>query len=261
MEASCELAESDGPYETYQGSPVSKGIFQYDMWDVTPTDLHDWSALKAKVAQHGVRNSLLLAPMPTASTAQILGNNEGIEAYTSNIYTRRVLSGEFQVVNHHLLRDLTERDLWDDEMKNQLIAANGSIQGLELPDDLKALYKTVWEIPQKVILQMAADRGAFIDQSQSLNVHIAEPNFGKLTSMHFYGWKLGLKTGMYYLRTKAAASAIQFTVDKSKLKAGEVAKNGKAADEPDVKEDRQEKNMAAMMCSLANKDDCLMCGS
>ena len=196
MEASCELAEKHGTYETYEGSPVSKGVFQYDMWKVTPTALHDWAELKKKVAKHGVRNSLLLAPMPTASTAQILGNNEGIEAYTSNIYSRRVLSGEFQVVNQHLLRDLTEHDLWDDDMKNQLIAHNGSIQNIEaIPDDIKALYKTVWEISQKNILQMAADRGAFIDQSQSLNIHIAEPNYGKLSSMHFYGWKLGLKTG------------------------------------------------------------------
>ena len=196
MESSCELAAMQGAYETYAGSPVSKGIFQYDMWKVTPTDLHDWAALKAKVAKSGVRNSLLLAPMPTASTAQILGNNEGIEAYTSNIYSRRVLSGEFQVVNQHLLRDLTEHDLWDDDMKNQLIAHNGSIQRIDaIPADIKALYKTVWEISQKNILQMAADRGAFIDQSQSLNIHIAEPNYGKLSSMHFYGWKLGLKTG------------------------------------------------------------------
>merc|ERR1719266_1110420 len=219
LEASCELAEKFGPYETYEGSPVSKGILQYDMWNVTPTDLQDWTALKARVSQYGVRNSLLLAPMPTASTAQILGNNEGIEAYTSNIYSRRVLSGEFQVVNQHLLRDLTELDLWDDDMKNKLIASGGSIQGIEeIPQDIKNLYKTVWEISQKTILKMAADRGAFIDQSQSLNVHVAEPNYGKLTSMHFYGWQAGLKTGMYYLRTKAAASAIQFTVDKTKLK-------------------------------------------
>ena len=197
MEASCELAQEHGPYHTYSGSPVSKGIFQYDMWDVTPTPLHDWEALKAKVKEHGVRNSLLLAPMPTASTAQILGNNEGIEAYTSNIYSRRVLSGEFQVVNQHLLRDLTERDLWDDDMKLQIISKNGSIQDIdEIPEDIKSLYKTVWEISQKTILKMAADRGAFIDQSQSLNVHVAEPNYGKLTSMHFHGWKLGLKTGM-----------------------------------------------------------------
>merc|ERR1711981_158584 len=268
MEASCELAEKFGPYETYEGSPVSKGIFQYDMWNVKPTDLHDWAALKTKVKTHGVRNSLLLAPMPTASTAQILGNNEGIEAYTSNIYSRRVLSGEFQVVNQHLLRDLTELDLWDDEMKNKLIARNGSIQDVEeIPKDIKALYKTVWEVSQKTILKMAADRGAFIDQSQSLNIHVAEPNYGKLTSMHFYGWKLGLKTGMYYLRTKAAAAAIQFTVDKTKLK--EVS-NNKETQNPvngagDVirspVKDGKEKNVAAMVCSLQNRDECLSCGS
>merc|ERR1711997_391364 len=261
LEASCELAEKFGPYETYEGSPVSKGILQYDMWNVTPTDLQDWTALKAKIAKHGVRNSLLLAPMPTASTAQILGNNEGIEAYTSNIYSRRVLSGEFQIVNQHLLRDLTELDLWDDEMKNKLIAANGSIQGLEgIPDDIKSLYKTVWEISQKTVLKMAADRGAFIDQSQSLNVHIAEPNFAKLSSMHFYGWQSGLKTGMYYLRTKAAASAIQFTVDKTKLKkvneteVEEVEIDAKALAKKEYEE-------AVLICSRENKDDCLMCGS
>jgi len=273
MEASCEIAQVEGPYETYAGSPVSKGIFQYDMWNVTPTKLHDWAALKAKVAKHGVRNSLLLAPMPTASTAQIMGNNEGIEAYTSNIYARRVLSGEFQVVNHHLLRDLSERGLWNDEMKNKIMLANGSVQNIdEIPDEVKALYKTVWEVSQKTILNMAADRGAFIDQSQSLNIHVAEPNYGKLTSMHFYGWKLGLKTGMYYLRTKAAAAAIQFTVDKSKAAA--TAKNGASGDDDkvivDKKEDTNgaakevaalEQNMAAMVCSLQNKDDCLMCGS
>ena len=211
--------------------------------------------------------------MPTASTAQILGNNEGIEAYTSNIYSRRVLSGEFQVVNHHLLRDLTERDLWDDDMKNKLIAANGSIQGIEeIPQEIKDLYKTVWEISQKNILKMAADRGAFIDQSQSLNVHIAQPNFAKLSSMHFYGWQAGLKTGMYYLRTKAAAAAIQFTVDKTKLKVDKktkeenkenVDKNGanEAEDLKKAAEAKKEENMAALMCSIQNKDDCLMCGS
>jgi len=261
LEASCELAEKFGPYETYEGSPVSKGVLQYDMWNVTPTDLHDWAALKARVAKHGVRNSLLLAPMPTASTAQILGNNEGIEAYTSNIYSRRVLSGEFQVVNQHLLRDLTELDLWDDEMKNKLIANGGSIQNIpEIPDDIKNLYKTVWEISQKTVLKMAADRGAFIDQSQSLNVHIAEPNFAKLSSMHFYGWQAGLKTGMYYLRTKAAAAAIQFTVDKTKLKKA----NETTAEtvEIDAKEAaKKEYQEAALMCSIQNKDDCLMCGS
>merc|ERR1712061_614105 len=192
------------------------------------------------------------------------------EAYTSNIYSRRVLSGEFQVVNHHLLRDLTELGLWDDDTKNEIIAKNGSIQSLsKIPDDLKALYKTVWEISQKNILQMAADRGAFIDQSQSLNIHIAEPNYGKLSSMHFYGWKLGLKTGMYYLRTKAAASAIQFTVDKSKLAAANGEKNGTAAEangavetkNGDADVEKTAENMATLVCSINNKDDCLMCGS
>merc|ERR1712168_340888 len=219
LEASCELAEKFGTYETYEGSPVSKGQLQYDMWGVTPTGLHDWAALKAKIAKHGIRNSLLLAPMPTASTAQILGNNESVEAYTSNIYSRRVLSGEFQVVNQHLLRDLTELGLWSEELKNDIIAHNGSIQNIpSIPADIKELYKTVWEMSQKNVLKQAADRGAFIDQSQSLNIHIAEPNFGKMSSMHFYGWKMGLKTGMYYLRTKPAANAIQFTLDKSKIK-------------------------------------------
>lgn len=218
LEASCELAEKEGPYSTYEGSPASKGILQYDMWDVTPTDLWDWKILKEKIAKHGIRNSLLLAPMPTASTAQILGNNESIEPYTSNIYTRRVLSGEFQVVNQHLINDLTERGLWDDAMKNQILANLGSIQNIPtIPDDLKAIYKTVWEISQKVILNMAADRGAFIDQSQSLNIHVEKPNYGVLSSIHFYGWRKGLKTGMYYLRTKPAAKPIQFTVDKTKL--------------------------------------------
>merc|ERR1719237_1018328 len=262
LEASCELAEVDGPYSTYEGSPVSQGKLQYDMWGVTPTNLHDWAAIKAKIAKHGIRNSLLLAPMPTASTAQILGNNESVEAYTSNIYSRRVLSGEFQVVNQHLLRDLTELDLWDDEMKNKLIAANGSIQGLEgIPDDIKNLYKTVWEISQKTVLKMAADRGAFIDQSQSLNVHIAEPNFAKLSSMHFFGWKLGLKTGMYYLRTKPAAQAIQFTVDKSKI--ANVTTKGVSSTAPAAAGDMASmtSNMATLQCSINNQDDCVMCGS
>ncbi|XP_047001423.1 ribonucleoside-diphosphate reductase large subunit [Schistocerca americana] len=262
LEASCELAETLGAYETYEGSPVSKGILQYDMWDVKPTSLWNWAALKEKIAAHGVRNSLLLAPMPTASTAQILGNNESFEPYTSNIYTRRVLSGEFQVVNQHLLRDLTECGLWNDDMKNEIIASGGSIQNIAgIPDDLKALYKTVWEIPQKTIIKMAADRGAFIDQSQSLNIHIAEPNYGKLTSMHFYAWRMGLKTGMYYLRTKPAAQAIQFTVDKSKLSRNvSTSTNGHST--PKVQNNSDEAyNMSAMVCSLANKDECLMCGS
>lgn len=256
LEASCELAEKLGPYETYEGSPVSKGVMQQDMWGVKDAGINDWDGLRKKIANHGIRNSLLLAPMPTASTAQILGNNESIEAYTSNIYTRRVLSGEFQVVNQHLLKDLTELGLWNEDMKNKLIAHNGSVQNIdEIPDNLKKLYRTVWEISQKTVIKMAADRGAFIDQSQSLNIHIAEPNYGKLTSMHFYAWKLGCKTGMYYLRTKPAAQAIQFTVDKTKL---QQSSTNKDSEQPSTK---QEENEASMVCSLKNKDDCLMCGS
>ncbi|KAK3988150.1 ribonucleoside-diphosphate reductase large chain [Cladorrhinum sp. PSN332] len=219
LTASCQLAKEEGPYSTYEGSPVSQGILQYDMWNVTPSNLWDWESLKAKIKEHGVRNSLLLAPMPTASTSQILGNNECFEPYTSNIYQRRVLAGEFQVVNPWLLKDLVELGLWSDNMKNRIIAEGGSIQNIpNIPADLKALYKTVWEISQRTIVQMAADRGAFIDQSQSLNIHMREPTMGKITSMHFTGWKLGLKTGMYYLRTQAAAAPIQFTVDQEALK-------------------------------------------
>lgn len=252
LEASCQLAKEKGPYSTYEGSPVSKGILQYDMWNVTPTDLWDWASLKKDIAKYGIRNSLLISPMPTASTAQILGNNESIEPYTSNIYVRRVLSGEFQVVNHHLMNDLTNLGLWNEDMKNKIIASNGSIQKIEgISDELKKLYRTVWEISQKSIIKMAADRGAFIDQSQSLNIHIAEPNYGKLTSMHFYGWQMGLKTGMYYLRTKPAANAIQFTVDKTALrKTTEISNKGE-----------QEKQKQAMVCSLQNKEECLMCSA
>ena len=219
LTASVQLAKESGPYETYEGSPVSKGILQYDMWDKTPTDLWDWDSLKAKIAQHGVRNSLLVAPMPTASTSQILGFNECFEPYTSNIYSRRVLAGEFQVVNPWLLKDLVDLGLWSDNMKNRIIAEGGSVQNIpNIPADIKELYKTVWEISQRNILQMAADRGAFIDQSQSLNIHLKEPSMGKITSMHFAGWKMGLKTGMYYLRTMAASAPIQFTVDQEQLK-------------------------------------------
>ena len=219
METSMEIAKEEGAYETFKGSPVSKGIFQFDMWNVTPdSGRWDWNALKKEVKKHGVRNSLLLAPMPTASTSQILGNNECFEPYTSNIYTRRVLSGEFIVVNKHLLRDLVDMNLWNEGMKNRLISENGSIQNIsEIPQHLKDLYKTTWEISQKTIIDMAAERGAYICQSQSLNIHMEDPNFGKLTSMHFYAWKNGLKTGMYYLRTKAATDAIKFTVDKQAL--------------------------------------------
>ncbi|XP_051174840.1 ribonucleoside-diphosphate reductase large subunit [Leptopilina boulardi] len=262
LEASCEIAEEKGPYSTYEGSPISKGIFQYDMWNVTPSNLWDWQVLKEKVAKHGVRNSLLIAPMPTASTAQILGNNESIEPYTSNIYTRRVLSGEFQIVNPHLLKDLTEKNLWDEDMKNEIIANNGSVQGIAgIPEDLKELYKTVWEIKQKTILKMAADRGAFIDQSQSLNVHMLKPTTETLTSMHFYGWKMGLKTGMYYLRTKPAANALQFTVDKTRLQKSSAIDNtvtNVAAKQPETKVDDYESVLA---CSRENGDACMSCGA
>uniref|UniRef100_T1PBH3 Ribonucleoside-diphosphate reductase n=1 Tax=Musca domestica TaxID=7370 RepID=T1PBH3_MUSDO len=268
LEASCELAEKDGPYETYPGSPVSKGILQYDMWNKVPTDLWDWADLKAKIAKHGVRNSLLLAPMPTASTAQIMGNNESFEPYTSNIYTRRVLSGEFNIVNHHLLKDLTELDLWDEDMKNKIISSRGSIQNIEqIPKEIRELYKTVWEISVKTTIKMAADRGAFIDQSQSFNIHVAEPNYGKLTSIHFYSWKAGLKTGMYYLRTKPAANAIQFTVDRSRVAATVATTNGEKQNgvasptKEEVEAAEREKRMAEMVCSLENKEACMSCGS
>ncbi|MHA7100227.1 ribonucleoside-diphosphate reductase subunit alpha [Roseivirga pacifica] len=249
MTASKDLAQVEGPYETFKGSPVSKGIFQYDMWGVTPdSGLWDWESLKKEVKKHGVRNSLLVAPMPTASTSQILGNNECFEPYTSNIYTRRTLSGEFVVVNKHLMKDLIKLGLWNSDMKNKLIAAKGSVQGIkEIPDNIKELYKTVWEISQKAIIDMSADRGAYICQSQSLNIHIQDPNFGKMTSMHFYAWKKGLKTGMYYLRSRAAADAIQFTVDKA------------AAAAPTAQE--MEQKAADMACSLDNPDACEACGS
>ena len=253
MTASKDLAKQYGPYESFAGSPVSKGIFQFDMWGVAPdSGRWDWEHLRAAVQTHGVRNSLLVAPMPTASTSQILGNNECFEPYTSNIYTRRVLSGEFIVVNKHLLKDLIELGLWNDQMKNELILANGSIQHMEnIPAHIRALYRTVWEIPQKAIIDMAADRGAYICQSQSLNIHIQEPNFGKLTSMHFYAWKKGLKTGMYYLRTKAAADAIKFTVQKQQVQET-VTPISKT-----VIQQQQE----SILCAIDDPDDCIACGS
>lgn len=247
MTASKDLAKEYGAYETYEGSPVSQGIFQFDMWGVTPSEKWEWDVLKQEVKEHGVRNSLLMAPMPTASTAQILGNNECFEPYTSNIYTRRVLSGEFIVVNKHLLRDLVKLGMWNEELKDKIIANNGSIQNIEeIPDNLKALYKTAWEISQKAIVNMAADRGAYICQSQSLNIFMENANFAKLTSMHFYGWKKGLKTGMYYLRTKSAADAIKFTIDNSK------------AAQPTA-EQMQEQREAEIACSLDDPEGCEMC--
>jgi ribonucleoside-diphosphate reductase alpha chain len=218
MTCSKDQAIEFGHYESYPGSPVSEGIFQYDMWGVTPSNRWEWDVLKEEVKKYGVRNSLLVAPMPTASTSQVLGNNECFEPYHSNIYTRRVLSGEFVVVNKHLLKDLVQLGLWNDNMKNKLIAANGSVQNIqEIPENIRILYRTVWELKMKDIIDMAADRGAYIDQSQSLNLFMQNPNFGKITSMHFYAWKKGLKTGMYYLRTQAASEAIKFTVDTASL--------------------------------------------
>jgi ribonucleoside-diphosphate reductase alpha subunit len=215
MTASKDLALKEGAYESFHGSPLSKGKFQFDLWNVQPSDRWDWETLRKEVVEHGVRNSLLVAPMPTASTSQILGNNECFEPYTSNIYSRRVLSGEFIIVNKHLLKDLVSLGLWNNDMKNRIIAANGSIQKInEIPADLKELYKTVWEIKQRNLIDMAADRGAFICQSQSLNLFVDSPTSSKLTSMHFYGWKKGLKTGMYYLRSQAATQAVQFTIEK-----------------------------------------------
>lgn len=277
MTASKDLAKVDGPYETFAGSPVSKGIFQFDMWGVKPSNRWEWDVLKEEVKKYGVRNSLLLAPMPTASTSQILGNNECFEPYTSNIYSRRVLSGEFVIVNKHLLKDLVKLGIWNDKLKNKIIAANGSIQNIaEIPDNIKALYKTVWEISQKVIINMAADRGAYICQSQSLNLFVQDPNFAKLSSMHFYGWKAGLKTGMYYLRTKAAADAIKFTVEaEAKTEAPEVLGNEDVLileRQQQISAERQallEKETAEkaaevasqLSCSLDNPDACEACGS
>ena len=243
LTASKDLAKEEGPYETWEGSPISKGIFQFDMWDVKPTDRWEWDVLREEVKEHGVRNSLLLAPMPTASTAQILGNNECFEPYTSNIYTRRVLSGEFIIVNKHLLKDLVKEGLWDENMRQKLMASNGSVQDIpEIPQHLKDLYKTAWELSQKSLINQAADRGAYICQSQSLNIFMENANFAKLTSMHFYGWNKGLKTGMYYLRTKAAADAIKFTVDKS------------VTSQPTAKEIEEQ-----VACSLDDPDNCEMC--
>jgi ribonucleoside-diphosphate reductase alpha chain len=272
--ASVEEAKNDGAYESFKGSPMSKGEFQHNMWGVKDEELSgrwDWASLRKDVKKHGVRNSLLVAPMPTASTSQILGNNECFEPYTSNIYTRRVLSGEFIVVNKHLLEDLVEQGLWNEDMKQELMRANGSIQNIEgIPEDIKELYKTVWELSMKDIIDMARHRGYFIDQSQSLNLFMEGATMAKLTSMHFYAWKSGLKTGMYYLRTKAAVDAIKFTLDNSAAKKEKVvaaaATTTKAATpttaidvEPMSPEEL--KDMIAKSQGTGPDEDCLMCGS
>ncbi len=254
MSASKDLAVKEGAYETFKGSPLSKGKFQFDLWNVKPdSGRWNWDELRAEVVKHGVRNSLLVAPMPTASTSQILGNNECFEPYTSNIYTRRVLSGEFVVVNKFLLHDLVALGLWNGNMKNKIITANGSIQDIpEIPADIKELYKTVWEIKMRTIIDMAADRGAYICQSQSLNLFVNQPNASKLTSMHFYAWKKGLKTGMYYLRTQAASQAIKFTVE------NQGGKNMEAVI-PEHIEQVAEEISAGPSCSM--EEGCITCSA
>ena len=283
--ASMEEAVKEGPYQSYKGSPMSKGEFQHNMWGIKDEELSgrwDWTSLRKQVKKHGVRNSLLVAPMPTASTSQILGNNECFEPYTSNIYTRRVLSGEFIVVNKHLLEDLVELGLWTEDMKQELMRANGSVQKIEgIPADLKELYKTVWEMSMKDIIDMSRQRGYFIDQSQSLNLFMEGATMPKLTSMHFYAWKSGLKTGMYYLRTKSAVDAIKFTLtnevkkeEKPVLVAAEVEDAPKAAKALKAKASKVTPALipvepltpgelkAMLQQSKENEgDDCLMCGS
>ena len=274
--ASAEEAKKDGPYETYKGSPMSKGEFQHNLWGIKDEELSgrwDWLALRKTVKKQGVRNSLLVAPMPTASTSQILGNNECFEPYTSNIYTRRVLSGEFIVVNKHLLEDLVDRGLWNEDMKQELMRNNGSIQNIDgIPDDIKELYRTVWEMSMKDIIDMSRHRGYFIDQSQSLNLFMEGATMAKLTSMHFYGWKSGLKTGMYYLRTKSAVDAIKFTLDnKTKAKVPEMEPAEKVAAASSIKSDStsvpveplspEELKQMLSQAKESEDDDCLMCGS
>lgn len=273
LTASMEEAKVDGPYETYKGSPISEGEFQHNMWGIKDDELSgrwDWAKLRKEIKKNGVRNSLLVAPMPTASTSQILGNNEAFEPYTSNIYTRRVLSGEFIVVNKHLLEDLVELNLWNDDLKEEIMRANGSIQGVEnIPQDLKELYKTVWELSMKDIIDMSRHRGYFIDQSQSLNLFMENANMAKLTSMHFYAWKSGLKTGMYYLRTKSAVDAIKFTLKKEVKKepiatAAAVAETTVEATSAVSNKPMTPQELRELLTKSQNgdpDDDCLMCGS
>ena len=258
--ASMEMAKEEGPYSTFEGSPMSKGEFQYNMWGMKDEELSgrwDWASLRKEVVEHGVRNSLLVAPMPTASTSQILGNNEAFEPYTSNIYTRRVLSGEFIVVNKHLLHDLVERGLWNETLKQEIMRHNGSVQNIDvIPQDLKELYKTVWEMSMKDIIDMSRQRGYFIDQSQSLNLFMQDANYSKLTSMHFYAWQSGLKTGMYYLRTKSAVDAIKFTLNNDKK---EETPSLVAAETEEI--NIEEYKAMLLKAQAAGPEDCEMCGS
>lgn len=248
LNASADLAAVEGAYETFEGSPAAEGKLQFDLWGVTPSNRWDWGVVREKIASSGLRNSLLIALMPTATTGQILGNNECFEPYTSNLYLRRVLSGEFVIVNKHLVRDLESLGLWSDAVRNKIMAADGSVQQItEIPEDIRDIYKTSWEISQKTIIDLAADRGAFVCQGQSMNLFVRDPNFAKMTSMHFYAWEKGLKTGMYYLRTQAASQAVKFTLDQA----------AKAADTPTI----DEQNKIDMLCSLNEPDNCEACGS
>merc|ERR1712113_362239 len=245
----------------FAGSPASKGQLQFDLWGRAPkSGRWDWAGLKEKITKHGLRNSLLLAPMSTASTAQILGNNESFEPYTQNLYVRRVLSGEFVQVNRHLLRDFVKRKLWTEDLRMQLIAHNGSVQDLDLPADLRELYKTVWEVKQRIVLDMTADRGAYIAQSQSLNIHMVDASTAKLSSMHFHGWQSGLKTGMYYLRTKAATDAIKFTVDVDKVKRASTAdhSSGSSAEE---KESSTRSAIEKLKAAEVSQAGCINCSA
>jgi ribonucleoside-diphosphate reductase alpha chain len=270
--ASMEMAKEEGPYSTFKGSPISQGEFQHNLWGLKDEELSgrwDWSSLRKEVMEHGVRNSLLVAPMPTASTSQILGNNEAFEPYTSNIYTRRVLSGEFIVVNKHLLEDLVKLGLWNEDLKQDLMRQNGSVQNLNIPQDLKELYKTVWEMSMKDIIDMSRQRGYFIDQSQSLNLFMQDANYSKLTSMHFYAWQSGLKTGMYYLRTKSAVDAIKFTLNNDK-KADPIEVTEQVAEQrlqpvaalnESVEMTAEEYRAMIELSRNAGPEDCEMCGS
>lgn len=250
--ASNQLASEKGAYSSFEGSPASKGMLQFDLWNKEPLAMYDWDGIKEKIKETGLRNSLLLAPMPTASTSQILGNNECFEPYTTNVYIRRTLAGEFVCINQHLLKDCMKLGIWNKNLKNKIIQNNGSLKGISsIPDELQNLYKTVWEIKQKHIIDMSADRGIYIDQSQSLNIHMTDVNHSKLTSMHFYGWKKGLKTGMYYLRTQAAADSIKFTINKEEM---EKIKN-------DEEMEKQNMEQAKTFCSIKNKDECTMCSA
>jgi ribonucleoside-diphosphate reductase alpha chain len=269
--ASMEMAKEEGPYSTFKGSPISQGEFQHNLWGMKDEELSgrwDWASLRKEVVEHGVRNSLLVAPMPTASTSQILGNNEAFEPYTSNLYTRRVLSGEFIVVNKHLLHDLVERGLWNESLKQQIMRENGSVQNIDvIPQDLKELYKTVWEMSMKDIIDMSRHRGYFIDQSQSLNLFMQDANYSKLTSMHFYAWQSGLKTGMYYLRTKSAVDAIKFTVNNDKkaepveVVEVEVKEQPVAVVNEAVEMTAEEYRAMIEQARNAGPEECEMCGS